>query len=277
MKKYISFILLLVFFILLSCSSCGYNKSNYTNSKNYNSGFTSKNKTKNTSTINKKSGEFSYIYNKKTETLTIIGKGKINYKNFDKIPWNSVKKPTHLVVNSGVTAILGWGFQYSEDDETEKPYNHFDKTETVKLPNTLKEIGNYAFSNCISLRSINIPNSVTNIGEAAFVNCKSLKEITIPGSIKRINEDTFWKCNNLKNVIIQDGVEIIEDFIFVDCYKLKTVVFPKSVTKINKYAFSLDCDLPSKDMAQKIEFKGFKGTVVEEYAKKYGFKFVALG
>ena len=28
------------------CSSCGYNKSNYTNSKNYNSGFTCKNKTK---------------------------------------------------------------------------------------------------------------------------------------------------------------------------------------------------------------------------------------
>ena len=39
------------------------------------------------------------------------------------------------------------------------------------VPNSVTEIGDYAFYNCSSLTSVTIPNSVTEIGDYAFYNC----------------------------------------------------------------------------------------------------------
>ena len=48
---------------------------------------------------------------------------------------------------------------------------------TVTLPESVIEIGNYAFAGCSSLTSINIPRNVTYIGEWAFESCYSLSEV----------------------------------------------------------------------------------------------------
>ena len=47
--------------------------------------------------------------------------------------------------------------------------------ESVVLPNSLIEIGDYAFCNCDCLKEIKIPNSVKSIGEGAFCSCSSLQ------------------------------------------------------------------------------------------------------
>ena len=39
------------------------------------------------------------------------------------------------------------------------------------IPDTVKEIGDYAFFRCEHLTSVVIPNSVTSIGEYAFFGC----------------------------------------------------------------------------------------------------------
>jgi len=46
----------------------------------------------------------------------------------------------------------------------------------VRLPEGLKEIGNYAFYRCTRLAEINIPNSVQKIGKLAFRGCESLDD-----------------------------------------------------------------------------------------------------
>ena len=43
-------------------------------------------------------------------------------------------------------------------------------------------IGNYAFDNCQNLESVVIPNSVTEIGEYTFRDNISLKELNLPDS-----------------------------------------------------------------------------------------------
>ena len=48
-----------------------------------------------------------------------------------------------------------------------------------------------AFRGCTNLTSINIPNSVTNIGQWAFTYCKNLKNITIPDSVTEIGKYAF--------------------------------------------------------------------------------------
>ena len=50
----------------------------------------------------------------------------------------------------------------------------------VTIPNSVTNIGSYAFQNCGGLASIDIPNSVTNIGGYAFSGCSGLTSIIIP-------------------------------------------------------------------------------------------------
>ena len=47
------------------------------------------------------------------------------------------------------------------------------------------------------LEEIIIPESVTNIGEYAFRNCHSLTSIIIPDSVKEINYNAFLWCYEL--------------------------------------------------------------------------------
>ena len=55
-------------------------------------------------------------------------------------------------------------------------------------------IGEGAFANCTTLRTINIPSSVTTIGRNAFRNCSNLKSIDIPNSVTSIEAYTFYGC-----------------------------------------------------------------------------------
>ena len=59
------------------------------------------------------------------------------------------------------------------------------------IPNSVKSIGDYAFSHCSGLTSISIPNSVTSIGDYAFYYCKGPTSVTIPNSVISIGERTF--------------------------------------------------------------------------------------
>ena len=52
----------------------------------------------------------------------------------------------------------------------------------VTIPDSVTEIGSYAFYGCTSLTSITIPDSVTVIGDGAFENCESLTIHTPAGS-----------------------------------------------------------------------------------------------
>lgn len=53
---------------------------------------------------------------------------------------------------------------------------------SVKLPETLEEIGQMVFQACKSLAGIEIPASVTKIGAFAFMNCSSLESVKMLGA-----------------------------------------------------------------------------------------------
>ena len=72
---------------------------------------------------------------------------------------------------------------------------------SIKLPDTVKEIGDFAFNNCESLISVDLGNSVESVGIFAFLNCLSLKNITIPSSLSYISEGMFRHCATLNEMI----------------------------------------------------------------------------
>ena len=82
------------------------------------------------------------------------------------------------------------------------------------IPNSVTEIGIYAFSDCNDMTSITIPNSVTEIGDGAFYGCMGLASITIPNSVTKISAYAFSECYALTTVIIGSGVTEIGDGAF---------------------------------------------------------------
>lgn len=53
---------------------------------------------------------------------------------------------------------------------------------SIILPDTIKKIGDEAFSGCSNLTVISIPKAVTEIGITAFVDCSALNTVTFEGT-----------------------------------------------------------------------------------------------
>ncbi len=112
------------------------------------------------------------------------------------------------------------GNLYSKDGKTLVQYAIGKEGETFEIPTGVTTIGNDAFSECKSLKSIIIPNSVTSIGGGAFFDCSSLTSVTIPNSVTEIGENAFSNCESLKSIIIPDGVTTIGKYAFYNCKSL---------------------------------------------------------
>ena len=87
--------------------------------------------------------------------------------------------------------------------------SRFKDVTSVKLPNSLKYIGNNAFRGLWSLKSIVIPSSVVSIGDNAFLDCVLLNSIEFSNdnSIQSIGRTAF---NNTK--IKDSTVEVLGEF-----------------------------------------------------------------
>jgi putative transposon-encoded protein len=90
-----------------------------------------------------------------------------------------------------------------------------------------------------------IPNSVTNIGDYAFNNCTKLPLITIPNSVIAIGDNAFSNCTNLISITLPSSVTTIENGAFAHCTSLTLVIFPSSVTTIGNGAFIYCTNLTS--------------------------------
>ena len=92
--------------------------------------------------------------------------------------------------------------------------------ETLYLPYTLRTISNYAFSNCLNLKSVSVkttdenPSNLIKIGNWAFENCKELLTAIFPESLQTIGNYSFSSCTKLDEIYIPDSVVDIGDHAF---------------------------------------------------------------
>lgn len=136
--------------------------------------------------------------------------------------------------------------------------------QSTVIPNSVKMIDRFAFSDCLGLKTIVIPEGVTNIGWGAFRHCEklfsvslpesltswssgvfqqchSLTSIHLPSKLKYIANNAYWNSLGLVNISIPESIERIEYSAFQDCVELKSVSLPSKLTIIGKDAFR-DCN-----------------------------------
>ena len=139
---------------------------------------------------------------------------------------------TSLVIPDSVTNIGDYAFWGCSD------------LADIVIPDGVTSIGDYAFEGCESLRSVVIPDGVTSIGDYVFSGCRSLTDIVIPNSVTSIRDGAFFCCSDLADIVIPDSVTSIGDGAFVGCTSLKSLVIPDGVTSIGAWAFSGCNNLP---------------------------------
>ena len=108
----------------------------------------------------------------------------------------------------------------------------------IVLSSTLEKIGNYAFVGANEVREFDLPETVKEIGEGAFNQCVSIKSIKIPEGVKKIRANTFEYCDALEKVYLPDSVEIIEDKAFICCPSIRSFEITKGIRKISALAFA---------------------------------------
>lgn len=95
-----------------------------------------------------------------------------------------------------------------------------------------------------------LPDSITEIGEYAFWCCGRLARIRIPGRVERLPAGVFGKCKNLREVILEEGIRTIglrpegtreampETGAFYNCSSMECLILPESVTYLGAETFN---------------------------------------
>lgn len=109
---------------------------------------------------------------------------------------------------------------------------------SIKIPDSVTEIEDSVFNDCIFLNNVEIGNSLLSIGESAFSSCFNLSSIKLPDSLISLGERAFAYCSSLENLEFGNSLEIIKDYAFSSCENLKTLKLPDSLISLGTSSFS---------------------------------------
>lgn len=118
-------------------------------------------------------------------------------------------------------------------------YAFSDAYTDVTLTN-VKTIGKYAFWHCnlayyADDRHFILPETVEKIDDYAFLNSSTMWEVTIPSSVKEIGKHVFEYTQNLKKANIYN--DCIGSGQFHECKKLETIELGENIKQIATNAF----------------------------------------
>lgn len=137
--------------------------------------------------------------------------------------------------------------------EEQKIYNYIfskeNRTEQVPAGFGYKRYDCYrnnlarAFFKNESLVTVKLPESMTEVGEDIFADCKTLRGVKLPEGVSRINKEAFWGCSILEKINFPAKLTSVDDNAFVYCGLLELDNLPSSLLYVGQSAF---CYVPLK-------------------------------
>lgn len=128
----------------------------------------------------------------------------------------------------------------SVEEIKEYAFSGCKKLTKAAIEEGLKEIGSYAFENCSDLVDIDLPESLTDLGDAVFEGCSALKDIELPDGIKALGSELFSNCLSLKDIKLPSDLKTIGDKAFSACKSLTDIELPATLTELKNSVFK-DC------------------------------------
>lgn len=190
--------------------------------------------------------EAQWSYDSVSETLTISGKGAVSSSPFSEIAFKK------LIIEEGITQINSRRFLGSS------------ALESVSLPKTITNLGEYAFENCQSLKEILVDDENENFKSTDGVlytkNMQTLliypanrenTDFSIPETVRSFGDYAFDYSQNLENITIPAGLRSMGEYEPFYCAKsIKNF----DVATGNGYYASKDGCLYSKDLKKLIKY-----------------------
>lgn len=189
-------------------------------------------------------------------TKVEIGKG---LKTMGKTPFINCQSLATITVSPDNTILTAQdNILYSKDMTKVYLCPSELRTPKVVLPNTVKEIEDYAFLSCIYIKELVLNEGLERIGEEGLYNCSWLEQLTIPASVRKIGPKALSLLKKCDKITVAEGNKIFEvksdgvnegkllinktkNSLVVCLYKgTKNVTVPEGITEIEPFAF-LSC------------------------------------
>lgn len=142
------------------------------------------------------------------------------------------------------------------------------KITEVTIPSSIKQIEDYAFSSCHSLKKVNLSEGLEILNNSVFFNCSELREIKLPSTLKEIGPRAFSGAA-LNNVVLPDSGKLtkIDEYAFYQSRELTDITIPACITSIPDNVFA--------ECSKEVTIHGASGSYAQSYAKKNNLKFKA--
>lgn len=123
----------------------------------------------------------------------------------------------------------------------------------------------WAFFKNESLVTVKLPESITEVGEDIFGDCKTLRGVKLPEGVSRINKEAFYGCSILETINFPAKLTSVGDNAFSLCSKMELDNLPNSLLHVGQSAF---CYVPLKalklDRKVEIGAGAFSNTPITE-------------
>lgn len=173
-----------------------------------------------------------FIYKKYDDYHSIVEEYSIDYSENWKEGKNSLFDDKNIEYSCDATVLL-------HSPKGIKSYN---------VPDGVKEIGEYAFSNCEGLICVTFPDTLYKVSDFAFSGCINLVEIRLPDSLHQLGICAFQGCYDLERINIPLNLKNFNGNVLLECESINDIYIPDNHPHYKKTSDNCIIDISGKTL-----------------------------